>query len=117
MDQNVDVIAQLATWSQALVAIAQTGLSFANSPYDVERYEEVLKLAAQMTATLNPQLQLNPALTAQLEMAWNEVVPPLSFVHLPRPMYTTPHASHDPGYTQSQRHEVCAAHQAVRGTT
>jgi hypothetical protein len=72
MNQNNDIITQLANWSQTLVAIAQTGLSFANSPYGVERYEALLKLAAQMTATLNPPLQLNSVLAAQLKAAWHQ---------------------------------------------
>jgi Hydrolase of X-linked nucleoside diphosphate N terminal len=51
MPEPTDVTAHLARWSQALVGIAKTGLAFAGTPYDVERYEQLLKLAAEMTAS------------------------------------------------------------------
>jgi len=37
-------------WAKRLQAIAQTGLTYAESPYDVERYEEVRHIAAEMAA-------------------------------------------------------------------
>jgi ADP-ribose pyrophosphatase YjhB (NUDIX family) len=37
-------------WAKRLQAIAQTGLTFADSPYDVERYEAVRHIAAEMAA-------------------------------------------------------------------
>jgi len=37
-------------WAKRLQAIAQTGLTYADSPYDVERYEAVRHIAAEMTA-------------------------------------------------------------------
>jgi ADP-ribose pyrophosphatase YjhB (NUDIX family) len=37
-------------WAKRLQAIAQTGLTYADSPYDVERYEEVRHIAAEMMA-------------------------------------------------------------------
>jgi ADP-ribose pyrophosphatase YjhB (NUDIX family) len=37
-------------WAKKLQAIAQTGLTYANSPYDVERYEAVRHIAAEMAA-------------------------------------------------------------------
>ncbi len=74
MAENADITAHLARWSQSLLAIAQTGLNFSNNPYDVERFEEILKLAAEMTATINPAGQLNPPLAAQLEALWRRQV-------------------------------------------
>jgi ADP-ribose pyrophosphatase YjhB (NUDIX family) len=38
-------------WVQRLQAIAQTGLSYARDPFDVERYEAVRKVAAEMAST------------------------------------------------------------------
>jgi ADP-ribose pyrophosphatase YjhB (NUDIX family) len=76
MQEPVDVTPHLARWSQALVGIAKTGLAFAATPYDSERYEQLLKLAAEMTATLNPRAVLNSALAAQLESAWHAQVAP-----------------------------------------
>lgn len=42
---------QLNLWVQRLRAIAQTGLAFQPRLYDRERYEELLKLAAEMATT------------------------------------------------------------------
>ena len=40
----------LLDWTRRLQAIAQTGLTFAKDPYDVERYESVRQLAAEMAS-------------------------------------------------------------------
>jgi ADP-ribose pyrophosphatase YjhB (NUDIX family) len=37
-------------WAQRLQATAQTGLTYAQSPYDVERYRVMLELAAEIVA-------------------------------------------------------------------
>ncbi len=36
------------TWSRRLNAIAQTGLTFSNDPFDIERYEQIRDIAAEM---------------------------------------------------------------------
>ncbi len=38
-------------WVRRLQAIAQSGLTYAKDPYDVERYEQVRKIAAQIAAS------------------------------------------------------------------
>lgn len=38
------------SWAQRLQAIAQTGLTFSHDVYDIERYEELRALAAEMMA-------------------------------------------------------------------
>jgi ADP-ribose pyrophosphatase YjhB (NUDIX family) len=38
------------SWARRLQAIAQTGLTYATSPYDEERYREVRQIAAEMMA-------------------------------------------------------------------
>ena len=38
-------------WTRALQALAQTGLTYAEGPYDRERYEAVQRIAAEMAAT------------------------------------------------------------------
>ncbi len=38
-------------WVQRLQAIAQTGLTYGTGPYDLERYEQLMRLAAEMAAT------------------------------------------------------------------
>jgi len=42
---------QWLRWSRELMAIAQNGLTFTTNPYDVERYEAVRRIAAEMMAT------------------------------------------------------------------
>jgi len=40
-------------WAQKLQAIAQNGLHYAHDPFDVERYEAVREIAAEMAATFS----------------------------------------------------------------
>jgi ADP-ribose pyrophosphatase YjhB (NUDIX family) len=40
----------LLPWAKRLAALAQTGLTFAQSPFDVHRYEEIRTIAAEMMA-------------------------------------------------------------------
>src|SRR6202162_2085754 len=42
--------AELLRWSEALSGIARTGLGFTQSLYERERFEEVLKVAADIRA-------------------------------------------------------------------
>jgi len=44
---------QLARWSETLAAIARTGLAFTQSLYERERYEEVLRVAADIKASID----------------------------------------------------------------
>ena len=46
----------LARWSEALAAIARTGLGFTESLYERERFEEVLHVAADIKAAVNQVL-------------------------------------------------------------
>lgn len=48
-----DLTKHLGRWQAALKAIAQTGLAFTQNPFERERYEELLKLAAEMAAMLS----------------------------------------------------------------
>ena len=47
---------ELARWSEALAAIARTGLGFTESLYERERFEEVLHIAADMKVAVNQVL-------------------------------------------------------------
>ena len=47
---------ELARWSEALAAIARTGLGFTESLYERERFEEVLHVAADMKVAVNQVL-------------------------------------------------------------
>lgn len=40
-------------WAQRLQALAQTGLTYARDPYDIDRYEELRRIAAEMVARGN----------------------------------------------------------------
>jgi ADP-ribose pyrophosphatase YjhB (NUDIX family) len=44
-------VAELVRWSETLAAIARTGMGFTESLYERERYEEVLRVAAEIRAT------------------------------------------------------------------
>lgn len=46
----------LVRWSEALAAVARTGLGFTESLYERERFEEVLKVAADMRAAAGHDL-------------------------------------------------------------
>lgn len=70
MPENSDLTAKLARWSQFLIGLAQTGIGYANNPFDVERYEELLKLAAEISGTINPDAELDQTLATQLEAMW-----------------------------------------------
>jgi len=76
MKERLDVTARLARWGQALVGIAQTGLAFCKNPFDVERYEELLRLAAEMMATVNTEACLEPDLAERLAAEWRRQVEP-----------------------------------------
>lgn len=47
---NTDKNPKWLNWTTRLQAIAQTGLTFAKDPYDIERYQAVRELAAEMLA-------------------------------------------------------------------
>ena len=44
-------------WGQKLQAIAQSGLTFATDPFDIERYESIREIASEIIATGS---QINP---------------------------------------------------------
>lgn len=44
---------QLRTWAESLAAVARTGLAFTDSLYEQERFEEVLKVAAEIRASID----------------------------------------------------------------
>jgi len=74
---------QLNIWIQRLRAIAQTGLAFHPPVYDRERYEEMLELAAEMSAT-RADLSRDENLSDALYNKWR------SEIHSGAPGYVTP---------------------------
>ncbi|MEM8922441.1 MAG: NUDIX hydrolase N-terminal domain-containing protein [Actinomycetota bacterium] len=45
---------QLIRWSEALAGLARTGLGFTENPFEAERYEEILAIAADIRASARP---------------------------------------------------------------
>ena len=41
---------QWLAWAKRLQSIAQTGLYYGNHPFDIERYEQIQQIAAEMMA-------------------------------------------------------------------
>ncbi len=53
-----DFTRELLRWSEALAGIARTGLGFTQSLYEQERFEEVLKVASDMRAAAEEDLEV-----------------------------------------------------------
>jgi ADP-ribose pyrophosphatase YjhB (NUDIX family) len=53
-----DFTRELVRWSESLAAIARTGLSFTESLYERERYEEVLHVAGDIKAAADEALEV-----------------------------------------------------------
>ena len=47
----------LLDWAETLAGIARTGLGFTESLYEQERYEEILKVAAQIRSTVDSKIE------------------------------------------------------------
>ncbi len=57
MDPQPVSAQDLLRWSEALSAIARTGLGFSDNLYERERFEEVLKVAADIRAAADSELE------------------------------------------------------------
>lgn len=55
---STDFTRDLVRWSEALAGIARTGMGFTQSLYERERYEEVLKVAADIKAAADDALAI-----------------------------------------------------------
>jgi ADP-ribose pyrophosphatase YjhB (NUDIX family) len=55
---SADFTRDLVRWSEALAGIARTGLGFTQSLYERERYEEVLKVAADIKAAADDAMEV-----------------------------------------------------------
>lgn len=63
----------LARWSEVLAGIARTGLGFTQSPYERERFEEVLKVAAELRQAAEGLPAAGPGVDARVA-EWAESV-------------------------------------------
>jgi len=59
---------QLLRWSEALAAIARTGLGFTESLYERERFEEILHVAADIKVVAHEGVAMSPT-----PMVWSRV--------------------------------------------
>jgi len=56
--EAIDFTRDLVRWSESLAGIARTGLGFTESLYERERYEEILKVAADIKAAADDALEV-----------------------------------------------------------
>lgn len=72
---SVSFMERLGRWQSMLKSIAQTGLAFTQSPYERERYEELLKLAAEMAVAMSGQEENEETVKTFIERWKAEVQP------------------------------------------
>ena len=68
MESNAVSAQDLVRWSEALSAIARTGLGFTQSLYEQERFEEILKVAADMRVAAGHELESEVLLEEWMKM-------------------------------------------------
>ncbi|NNN19958.1 MAG: NUDIX domain-containing protein [Acidimicrobiaceae bacterium] len=64
----------LIRWSEALAGVASTGLSFTESLYEKERFEEILHIAAEMKAYSNGHSNLEERYVDEIFEIWKQSV-------------------------------------------
>ena len=69
MDRNVP-LKTLLRWSESLAGIARTGLGFTESLYEQERFEEILKVAADIRAEADDEPRDGDALQVESAVEW-----------------------------------------------
>src|SRR5437588_10400994 len=73
MDEPVSAH-DLLRWSEALSGVARTGLGFTQSLYERERFEEVLKIAADMRVTAEADSQAEAVESSLIFESWMKSV-------------------------------------------
>jgi ADP-ribose pyrophosphatase YjhB (NUDIX family) len=68
MDSPIVTPAELLRWSEALAGIARTGLAFTESLYEQERFEEILKVAADIRVAADGELETEAVIEEWLRM-------------------------------------------------
>jgi ADP-ribose pyrophosphatase YjhB (NUDIX family) len=68
MDSPIVSPADLLRWSEALAGIARTGLGFTQSLYERERFEEILKVAADIRVAASEELETEVILEEWLRL-------------------------------------------------
>jgi ADP-ribose pyrophosphatase YjhB (NUDIX family) len=67
-DDRIVTAQDLIRWSEALSGIARTGLGFTESLYERERFEEILKVAADMRVAAGHELEAEVLLDEWMKM-------------------------------------------------
>jgi ADP-ribose pyrophosphatase YjhB (NUDIX family) len=73
MDGSPITASDLLRWSESLSGIARTGLGFTQSLYERERFEEVLKVAADMRVAAGHELEAEVLVEEWLKIVGNGV--------------------------------------------
>ena len=73
VDRNVP-LKTLLRWSESLAAIARTGLGFTESLYEQERFEEILKVAADIRVRGRRGARATPTPPTSLVQEWMDTV-------------------------------------------
>jgi ADP-ribose pyrophosphatase YjhB (NUDIX family) len=73
MDTSPVTGQDLLRWSEALSGVARTGLGFTQSLYEKERFEEVLKVAADMRVAAGHELEAEVLVQEWLKLVGNGV--------------------------------------------
>src|SRR5262249_6261007 len=68
MDASPVTAQDLLRWSEALSAIARTGLGFTRNLYEQERFQEVLKVAAEIRVAAGHELETEVLVEEWLKM-------------------------------------------------
>lgn len=74
---------QWLDWAKKLQAIAQTGLYYKNHPFDIERYEQIQQIAAEIMVTyagVEPTLALD-----MFKQEWDHATPKVDVRGVPKP--------------------------------
>src|SRR3989442_8299926 len=72
-DDSATSAADLLRWSEALSGIARTGLGFTQSLYEKERFEEILKVAADIRVAAGHELESEVLVEEWLKMVGSGV--------------------------------------------
>ena len=76
MEEDPVSAQDLIRWSEALSGIARTGLGFTESLYERERFEEVLKVAADIRVAAGHELEAEVLLDEWMKMIGSDDDPP-----------------------------------------
>ena len=74
LTEELSLERRLLRWSQELAGIGRTGISFTRDAYDKERYEEVIRIAAEIAASVNESFSVDVEVAREIAKGWRQVV-------------------------------------------